>query len=360
MFTSIFIIISLVSLVFIILIQKRRIATLNKSNKKYFFFRKDLPFTPNYYQVIYVESDTNFALNDLVKTNYNKIQELFASKGFSFFYLGVLIDKLKNPEFYSYNFPYLNIDDKKLNTNELNYSMLLDYLNYKCDFRNGLIKYQNNAEEGYRFSFNELTETNFWNQLDSYESLYGPAANSLVKDPEDETEKADFYFDFKSDVLIDEIKQRINKLRIMGIEEMFIKSLFEFKPKLSKILITKDYRIYLPDYNKEINMHPLPKAVYILFINHPEGILFKQLPNYKKELFGIYKNITNRYDIDDVIASINDITDPTKNAINEKCSRIRSAFLEIIADDLAKNYYITGKRGEPKKIILDRAFVEYQ
>jgi len=54
------------------------------------------------------------------------------------------------------------------------------------------------------------------------------------------------------------------------------------------------------------------------------------------------------------------MTDPLNNSINEKCSRIRAAFLEVIADDLAQNYYVTGKRGEPKKIMLDRSLVEFQ
>jgi len=54
------------------------------------------------------------------------------------------------------------------------------------------------------------------------------------------------------------------------------------------------------------------------------------------------------------------MTDPLNNSINEKCSRIRAAFLEVITDDLAKNYYVTGYRGKPKKIVLDRNLVEFQ
>ena len=30
------------------------------------------------------------------------------------------------------------------------------------------------------------------------------------------------------------------------------------------------------------------KAVYLLFLNHPEGILFKHLPDYREELTEIY------------------------------------------------------------------------
>jgi hypothetical protein len=38
----------------------------------------------------------------------------------------------------------------------------------------------------------------------------------------------------------------------------------------------------------EIKMEPLTKAVYLLFLNHPEGILFKHLPDYRQELANIY------------------------------------------------------------------------
>ena len=57
--------------------------------------------------------------------------------------------------------------------------------------------------------------------------------------------------------------------------------------------------------------------------------------------------------------SVEDLTDPTKNRINEHCARIRAAFLEKFDDYLARNYYITGKRGEAKSISLPRDMVKW-
>ncbi|MBP5548554.1 MAG: hypothetical protein J6X58_06680 [Bacteroidales bacterium] len=48
----------------------------------------------------------------------------------------------------------------------------------------------------------------------------------------------------------------------------------------------------------------------------------------------------------------------TRNSINEKCSRIKSAFASQFQDRLASQYYITGKPGEPKRIALERKLVE--
>ena len=60
------------------------------------------------------------------------------------------------------------------------------------------------------------------------------------------------------------------------------------------------------------------------------------------------------------IQSIEDVTNPLLNSINEKCARIRGAFLEQFDEHLAKNYFITGKRGEAKKITLPRNLVVWE
>ena len=108
----------------------------------------------------------------------------------------------------------------------------------------------------------------------------------------------------------------------------------------------------------EITMHPLPKAVFILFLYHPEGILFKNLTDYRNELIAIYKLISGREKIDDMEKSIDDVVNPTLNSINEKCSRIREAFLCKFDESIAQNYFITGGRATPKKIVLDRNLVK--
>lgn len=129
--------------------------------------------------------------------------------------------------------------------------------------------------------------------------------------------------------------------------------------KLSRLVITKDFRILLPDYyNMEIKMEPLVKAVYFLFLKHPEGIMFKFLPDYREELTQIYVNLKPNGMNERVLQSIEDVTNPTLNSINEKCARISGAFQ--FDEKLARHYYIEGKRGEPKKISLPRDLVTWE
>lgn len=130
------------------------------------------------------------------------------------------------------------------------------------------------------------------------------------------------------------------------------------KPSLKKITITKDCRILLGD--KEIKMEPIVKSVYLLFLNHPEGIAFKCLPDYRKELSALYSNIKPLGLNDRVIQSIEDVTNPLLNSINEKCSRIKSVFTNEVEEALLNNYIIIGKSGEEKKISLPRDLVIWE
>ena len=116
--------------------------------------------------------------------------------------------------------------------------------------------------------------------------------------------------------------------------------------------------------SKEIEMKPLPKAVFLLFLKHPEGIAFKCLPDYQTELLDIYKRIKGikGYLIDSKIVqkSVLDVTNPLSNSINEKCARIRNAFISEFDEHIAKHYCIDGKRGEAKKITLPRDMVTWE
>ena len=167
--------------------------------------------------------------------------------------------------------------------------------------------------------------------------------------------------EFVSLKLLEDMDVRVKKLRSKGFNEWTFRSLFKTKAQLSRLVITKDYRILLPDYNDiEVKMEPLVKAVYLLFLNHPEGIIFKELADYREELLNIYKKLKPMGLSKRTVQSIEDVTNPLLNSINEKCARIRSAFVKEFDEGLAKNYYVTGERAEAKKISLPRDLVVWE
>ena len=106
-------------------------------------------------------------------------------------------------------------------------------------------------------------------------------------------------------------------------------------------------------------MEPIVKSVFLLFLENENGILFKCLSDYRERLTAIYNKV-KEHACDgarlssDRTQTIYNITNPLSNSINEKCTRIKEAFLSQFDEHLANHYYITGKRGEPKKITLPR------
>ena len=109
---------------------------------------------------------------------------------------------------------------------------------------------------------------------------------------------------------------------------------------LSPLVITEDYRFLLPDYgNREVLLSPIHKALYLLFLNHPEGIEFKNLVDHREELFALYRKVGNRIDPDKITETVNRLTNSLDNAINEKCLRIKAAFSDLM-DEYQADYYI--------------------
>ena len=172
---------------------------------------------------------------------------------------------------------------------------------------------------------------------------------------------ADDLFDAESEAMISDLKKLVEALKNKGVNTMFIHGIVDEGERLSSLVITKDYRIFLPEYqNREIIMPALPKAVFILFLKHPEGIRFKDLADYRDELLSIYRALSPIGGTQRQLQSIQAVTNPMSNSINEKCAQIREAFIKHFDDSLAKNYYITGKKGEPKRIVMAPSLVVWE
>ena len=125
--------------------------------------------------------------------------------------------------------------------------------------------------------------------------------------------------------------------------------------ELSRLVITEDYRFVLEDYHQEVELQPVHKAVYLLFLAHPEGIEFKRLADYRAELTELYMKTARWMDREKIVESVDKLTNPLDNAINEKCSRIKKAFLDLM-DEYRASYYIIGSH--TKKHIGGRVWYE--
>ena len=130
------------------------------------------------------------------------------------------------------------------------------------------------------------------------------------------------------------------------------------RAKLSRLLITKDYRFFLMDLgNKEIELQPVHKAVYLLFLAHPEGIEFKRLTDYRAELTRYYMATAKMMDKEKILEGVDHLVNPLDNAINEKSSRIKKVFLDIM-DEYTASYYIIS--GHTQKHIAGSSRIWYE
>ena len=147
-------------------------------------------------------------------------------------------------------------------------------------------------------------------------------------------------------------------LRAIGaplLEELRIEAA---RAKLSRLLITKDYRFVLVDFNrKEVELQPVHKAVYLLFLAHPESIEFKRLADYREELIRYYMATAKLMDKEKITEGVDHLVNPLDNAINEKCSRIKKVFLDMM-DEYSASYYIIS--GHTQKHVAGSSRIWYE
>lgn len=147
-------------------------------------------------------------------------------------------------------------------------------------------------------------------------------------------------------------------LRAIGVPLLEKLRIEAARARLSRLLITKDYRFLLIDYdNREVVMNPVHKAVYLLFLHHPEGIEFKKLCDYRDELQGYYLATARLMDKQTISDSIDMLVDPLNNSINEKCSRIKSVFLSMM-DQYTANFYIVSSHTQKHIVGSSRIWYE--
>ena len=369
---------------------KRRAERLAKEEKKFsqivgFYLKlNELPFELDKRQIIYVENEYDEAVNRFILRNYDKICENFRYRGYEFCYLPKLAHKI-NTELREYYKP----GDESGKEISAKSSFLLDFMAHpenREKIKPSLVYVVEDiplergealALRGLKFGDISLFDKDLDDILRIIINEREPVRESFSLNLDeieirenyykegDEIEplkSADEEFDDESRQLMLEIREKIQRLQVKGISKYFLNQILFEQPKPSRLVITHDYRILLPDYNNmEIVMTPLVKAVYILFLSHPEGIPFKSLADYRKELLGVYLTIKGDSEpTEDILKSISAITDPFNNSINEKCARIREAFISKFEESLIEPYIVRGKRGCPKGISLPREMVEWR
>ena len=358
------------------------------------FYKDRLPFKPKsnvviYFDVMGVGQKYHYRI---INEHYEDIVATFRRGGLEFCFLPRIAHDMDLIKIYYYFNPQASENDPFPHFPVNDASYLLEYIVVDFDKRRlspGLIQYMGehfDKEDTYTFSYTPIpTRINYsapsstlllHRYLEEYVFQHG-ARDALFESCHTQSprefpeEEATLGISYKQDsreitqeddvdLMMSEVQMLVERLRRSGVGEMALQLLFKPTQKLSHLHVRYG-RIFLPDYNNmEIKMPPLSKAIFMLYLRHPEGIMFSYLPDYRDELLHLYGLISGRDNREDIRRSIDDVTDPTRNSINEKCSRIKQAFLREFDDSIARNYYITGERGEVKKILLPRDMVTWE
>lgn len=197
--------------------------------------------------------------------------------------------------------------------------------------------------------------------------------------------------DERARLIARQIRELVKKLQVMGRDDLLLQAITvptleqlrteAARGTLRRLIVKRDGRLFL-EGNKnignvsnntvEVQLSPVHRAVYLLFLRHEEGIEFKRLSEYHDELLSIYDRICPEGDQDKKRETVERLTNPLDNAINEKCSRIKSVFTSLM-DDYSASYYIISsqsKQFDPtsprrwfrrlKVITLPRGLVDYE
>ena len=128
------------------------------------------------------------------------------------------------------------------------------------------------------------------------------------------------------------------------------------KTPVNHVRITRNYRIYIG--RQELKVRPMAKSVLLLFLKHPEGIILKDVNDYREELSLFYRKISRSDNPKEIERRIMRITDLFNNELNVNIARVNKALASMIDD--ACHYQITGEAGASKRIWLDRKWVTWE
>ena len=379
---------------------------------------KDLPFQPSRNQVFYIENGYDADANNFIQSNYSELKSVFANNGMDFYYLPYLLREHDIEAKVRYYAPYLS---SALLTTKVQSNALVPYLS-DDDTRKNLqpsLVFEGNQKGGngeVMFLQVPLSDIDFsksksvddlvqWveQMRDAYhreimhervryyqsEDFHAPCCCSQVETssskkrfleglfnrfnkklemPEvdvdlqkTEEEYAEEQSLMETEKVLRELRLTVQKLRLEGVSLMAIHEFIDKQEPLSRMTITPDYRIFLPDYNNiEIEMAALPKAIYFLFLRYPNGIIYKHMQDHYNELLNIYRQLRPNTDEARINLTITKVVNPVGNALNENIARIRKAFIEKFDEHLANHYIITGERGLQYAIPLDRELITWE
>lgn len=188
-----------------------------------------------------------------------------------------------------------------------------------------------------------------------------PAARPSLKDEEDAQIAA---LNLEQQRAIEEIQTAIIRYVTTYHEDprellLRLQGIIIIDDKPSPLVVNNDLEIVLSHYDEiVVKMPAMLKAIYILFLLRPEGIVLKNFSDYRQHLEQIYGIVMPGRDMSLAQDALDNLCNPATNTLYEYLSKIKGSFRRYVKnDDLLRQYSITGRPGQPYRITLDRNLV---
>jgi hypothetical protein len=124
----------------------------------------------------------------------------------------------------------------------------------------------------------------------------------------------------------------------------------------SPLLISKQQRtLQFPDYSpSKAKLNPKELSLYLLYLNHPEGIALNCVTDYQEELLGYYREISGQVDLQKMQATIALLSNYSEQELSVTLSRIRKKIKNAIGPEFAKKYLINQLPNDTHGILVNR------
>lgn len=338
----------------------------NLKNNQVFNFGQDF--------VIYFEKEVNSQTDSFIRANYETIQHRFNAKGRNFFYMPIVIENRNNfiipllkecfPDFDDLSYLAIN-DDIKNSFKDFNFiEEFFKFINYDGTIKKGCLS------SNLSFTILEHKEEEFIEQF----------INGYIHNLPSITNGGNIYYQLDTKSLktlkketidsYESIKTNLEKLRESGELILIAPQLYKLLENniqgirfddVAPITVTRDFKILINNNkNLEIKLSHLTKTIFIFFLVSKEDIHIKELIHHEKMLLSIYKHVSNQLSHDRMKESIKELINPSNDAIYTHFSRIKTEIQNHFEVYIAKQYFISGGKGEPKKISLPKEKIKFE
>lgn len=160
--------------------------------------------------------------------------------------------------------------------------------------------------------------------------------------------------------LLSLVREAKRRLKEMGQEQDTAISEGRNEPPV-ELYIDRQYHIRLGcPQGQEIPFRPLVRALFILFLKHPEGILLKERVNFREELEEIYEVIAPHVDTQDRLRRVRRLIDSEGNAFSENLSVLNATLDRILPLTQAQEFKVQGLNGHPRRVPLSPLKVHWE